>query len=190
MLRALGGAFEPQRVRLGQEYVKNARGEPDASRAPADLAADQFARWLRARFFAEVRAADSEGLARAQEDHAPLLRRGRSGSDWTGRLRGGSHSAWTTRAACSSPEEAVLWSDLRERLEESLDAHHRVVLRLHLQGEDSENIASRFGCSARTVRRWMERIKNTATGIIGEPNERGRSHGSEIRRVGAERVAA
>ena len=63
-------------------------------------------------------------------------------------------------AAEPLPEEAAAVAEQLERLMHDLDERQRQALQLRLQGYMIEEIAEEIGCSERTVRRWMDQIKD------------------------------
>lgn len=61
-----------------------------------------------------------------------------------------------------SPEAVVAFLDLLENFMAELRENDRKVLELRLQGHKQEEIAQQIGCTERTVRRILERIRGVA----------------------------
>lgn len=59
----------------------------------------------------------------------------------------------------SSPEELVMFAEQLEQLMSALSEEERRMVELKLQDYSSEEIASRLGCSERTVRRLLQRVR-------------------------------
>jgi RNA polymerase sigma-70 factor, ECF subfamily len=80
------------------------------------------------------------------------------------RMDGGSSlpSAYDVDGVNPSPEAVVMFIDLLEHFMTSLRDTDRKVLELRLQGMTQEEIANEIGCTERTVRRVLERIRIVA----------------------------
>ena len=76
------------------------------------------------------------------------------------------------QAHAPSPVEAVALADELEQFMRRLDALHRGVLELRLQGYTLEEIARRTDRTERTVRRVLDRIKQQFEQSYGEGSER------------------
>lgn len=71
-----------------------------------------------------------------------------------------SHGGWEPADDGPSPEDAVVLVDLVERLlDSSADEEERQVAQLRLEDLTCDEIAARLGCSERTVRRLLQRIR-------------------------------
>lgn len=71
-------------------------------------------------------------------------------------------SAFDLDGETPSPEAVVMFIDLLENFMSQLRDTDRRVLELRLQGLTQEEIASEVGCTERTVRRILERIRTVA----------------------------
>ena len=69
-------------------------------------------------------------------------------------------------AAAASPAEMVIFTDQLELLMSSLDAEERQMVELKLQDYSSAEIASQLGCSDRTVRRLLQRIRDRWQSVL------------------------
>jgi DNA-binding CsgD family transcriptional regulator len=184
MDRALAEAFKPQRVRLGERWVKDDTGRVDEECIPAtDLRGERLPRALRALCLREVRAeADfmSGGLSTAGEDPGAIHLEQASEQHLFSRaevalclvgefskrpaihpyalepLRGPARLPVEMEPQPRTPKEFF------EELSFRLDATEREVLRLKIADESEIRIATRLGCSDRTVRRIWLRVKEKA----------------------------
>jgi RNA polymerase sigma-70 factor (ECF subfamily) len=70
-----------------------------------------------------------------------------------------SAGGWEAVDAEPTPFQAALLADTLEQLLHDLDERDRQILQLSLQGEDPPRIGAAVGCSERTVKRVLERIR-------------------------------
>lgn len=71
-------------------------------------------------------------------------------------------SAFDVDGETPSPEAVVTFIDLLEHFMNELRENDRQVLEMRLQGLKQEEIAEKIGCTERTVRRILERIRGVA----------------------------
>lgn len=71
-------------------------------------------------------------------------------------------SAFDVDGESPSPEAVVAFLDLLEHFMNDLRENDRMVLEMRLQGLKQEEIAEKMGCTERTVRRTLERIRSVA----------------------------
>jgi RNA polymerase sigma-70 factor (ECF subfamily) len=71
----------------------------------------------------------------------------------------GSFSGWDALAGEPTPSEAAMLTETLEQLMRQLDEQQRSILSLSLQGCSSRQISEQAGCTERTVRRVLERIR-------------------------------
>jgi hypothetical protein len=182
MDRALAEAFKPQRVRLGERWVKDDTGRVDEECVPAtDLRREELPRALRALCLREVRAeADfmSGGFSAAGEDPGAidleqaserhLFSRAEVALCLVGEFskRPAIHpfAPEPLRGPALLPgEEETTAEGFFARLSDRfLDPTEREVLRLKIADESEVQVATRLGCSDRTVRRIWLRVKEKA----------------------------
>ena len=73
---------------------------------------------------------------------------------------GESEGRWSLPGREPTPDEAVELTDTIEAIMRNLTDRDRTVFELALQGHTPSEISPRVGCSERTVRRALERIKD------------------------------
>ncbi|MBY0586703.1 sigma-70 family RNA polymerase sigma factor [bacterium] len=73
-------------------------------------------------------------------------------------------SAFDPSGDAPSPEAVVAFLDLLENFMGDLREGDRRILELRLQGMTQDEVAREVGCTERTVRRTLERIKSVAEG--------------------------
>jgi hypothetical protein len=175
---AVAAAFQPQRIRLGAKWVKNASGGVDAECIPAlDLTPDDLARRLRTLCLRQVRAESQlvtnkvsagietvgfavEGLTWHDRKHLAAMLFG----DFSKIPAFHPFSPEPLRGPALLPVERELRADeyLTELSDWRLGPREQQVLRLHLEGETQLGIAARLGCCERTVRRAFDAVKSRA----------------------------
>jgi DNA-binding CsgD family transcriptional regulator len=168
MALAVGAVFQPQRVRLGEQWVKDGEGRVAKITPATSLGPAHLAQWLRRRCFAEV---EADVKREAEEERGGNFEESEDG--WW-RLAHASVSEFAMRGAvhpCSpaglrgdafSPGDLAAEEFLAALAAEKLTARERQVLRLHLDGCGELEIAALLRCCDRTVRRDLGSIKEKA----------------------------
>lgn len=70
-----------------------------------------------------------------------------------------SHVSCQAIARDPAPEEAVVLTEMVEKLMRALDGRNREIVSLSLQGNKPAEIAVELGCTERTVQRVLQRVK-------------------------------
>lgn len=188
LLLALDAALEPQTVRIGTEWLKDANGVVRADIVPAeDLPSESLARWLRRRFFVEL---DPDAEVGAEKFAHGSKYEEEDDGFW--RLAHASISEHSLRVEIHPwPKPGVRHGNLllgaavlpweREPTDEDrlhavalaavLTERERDVLLLHLAGDNEAQIAATLrasgvsGCSPRNVRRDLASAKEKARAV-------------------------
>lgn len=79
----------------------------------------------------------------------------------------GSGVGYQPAAPDPDPAEAAAFAEQFEQLMHSLDPEERQVVDLKLQEYTAGQVADRMGCSERTVRRILERVRRRLAGVPG-----------------------
>lgn len=72
-------------------------------------------------------------------------------------------------AADVSPDEAAEFADQLQTLLADLDDEERQLVEMKLEDRTNQEIADRFGCSERTVRRILKRVQSRLKRMLEEP---------------------
>jgi RNA polymerase sigma-70 factor (ECF subfamily) len=71
-----------------------------------------------------------------------------------------SRSSWEAIAREPTPVEAALLTELVDQLMNALEPRHREIVALTLQGHGPPEVSAQVGCSERTVKRVLERVRD------------------------------
>jgi hypothetical protein len=162
MHRALAAATEPQRVRLGSDWVKRHEGVVDATCVPAHLPPAQFAWWLRRRCFAEVEAEAMLNVRPRWQPDAEVLYGARALSEYSQRTTVHPHAPAHLGGDLEAADELTAREFFAGLAASALDTRERHVLELHFDERTQPEIAAEVGCADRTVRRKLDNIKEKA----------------------------
>jgi RNA polymerase sigma-70 factor (ECF subfamily) len=66
---------------------------------------------------------------------------------------------WEAIAREPTPAEAAILTELVEQVQRGLEPRHRAIVSLALQGHGPAEVSAQLGCSERTVRRVLERVR-------------------------------
>jgi hypothetical protein len=188
MDRALATMFQPEPTRVGQRWFLDDAGRQDQGFIAAErLSGDDLARVLRCRFYRELRReydGDRElrkllhrarGEARAHDERLPAqawedadLLQLAEASVGEYSLRGAVHPFSPLRGEADAPGEVPVPAE--ECLASVLEAvtfseREWTVVSQRAAGDTTTEIAQKLGCSGRTIRRDLERVRTAAAGV-------------------------
>jgi RNA polymerase sigma-70 factor (ECF subfamily) len=81
-----------------------------------------------------------------------------------------SSSSWQTMARDPTASEVAMLAETVETLLSSLEPRDRQIVERSLQGEGAVEISTRVGCTERTVRRVLERVRKRLEQLRGGDN--------------------
>lgn len=81
------------------------------------------------------------------------------------------HAGWEALAGEPTPSEAAMLTETLEQLMRQLDDQQRHILSLSLQGSTTLQISEQVGCTERTVRRVLERVRKQLHELCAEETE-------------------
>jgi RNA polymerase sigma factor (sigma-70 family) len=96
--------------------------------------------------------------------------RQRRGLDREQRLEAVTDDGCSMDPTCDDPlpDEVVVFADQVEQILSSLDSQERLVVQLKLEDMTNDEIAGRLGCSERTIRRLITRVRARLQSILQE----------------------